>query len=175
MWNWSVTSENTRLYYERWHKNKTQIQITIVITLLKLIDNNTSTPKLHVLRYEKNNVDAVLINFPLLQLTSQRINKLPVIMMIESDRSVISDFSFTTDLSHLMLTLPWMISCSVQVTVFAFKICSMHKVLASFQTKNWTTCLVKKSIAKRYDCDVIVSQKFWLCLFVLHLMSVISK
>ena len=87
-------------------KRKTQIQITIVITLLKLIDNNTSTPKLHVLRYEKNNVDAVLINFPLLQLTSQRINTLPVMMMIESDRSVISDFSFTTDLSHLMLTLP---------------------------------------------------------------------
>ena len=87
-------------------KRKTQIQITIVITLLKLIDNNTSTLKLHVLRYEKNNVDAVLINFPLLQLTSQRINTLPVIMMIESDRSVISDFSFTTDLSHLMLTLP---------------------------------------------------------------------
>ena len=24
MWNWSVTSENTRLYYERLHKNKTQ-------------------------------------------------------------------------------------------------------------------------------------------------------
>ena len=88
-------------------KRKTQIQITIVITLLKLIDNNTSTPKLHVLRYEKNNVDAVLINFPLLQLTSQRINTLPVIMMIDhADRSVISYFSFTTDLSHLMLTLP---------------------------------------------------------------------
>ena len=53
---------------------------------------------------KKNNVDAVLINFPLLQLTSQRINTLPVIMMIESDRSVISNtFSFETDLSHLML------------------------------------------------------------------------
>ena len=85
---------------------------------------------------KKNNVAAVLINFPLLQLTSQRINTLPVIMMIESDRSVISDVSFTTDLSHLMLTLPRMISCFVQVSVFAFKRCSMHKVLASFQTKN---------------------------------------
>ena len=51
---------------------------------------------------KKNNVAAVLINFPLLQLTSQRINTLPVIMMIESDRSVISD-TFETDLSHLML------------------------------------------------------------------------
>ena len=88
-------------------KRKTQIQITIVITLLKLIDKNTSTPKLHVLKYEKNNVDAVLfINFPLLQVTSQRITTLPVIMMIDSNGPVISDFSFTTDLSHLMLTLP---------------------------------------------------------------------
>ena len=88
-------------------KRKTQIQITIVITLLKLIDKNTSTSKLHVLKYEKNNVDAFLfINFPLLQVTSQRITTLPVIMMIDSNGPVISDFSFTTDLSHLMLKLP---------------------------------------------------------------------
>ena len=75
-------------------KLNTQIQITILITLLKLIDKNTSTPKLHVLRYERKSVDAVLINFPLLQLTSQRINTLPVMTMIESDRSVISDIFY---------------------------------------------------------------------------------
>lgn len=72
----------------------TDWQITIVITLLKLIDKNTSTPKLHVLRYERKGVDAVLVNFPLLQLTSQRTNTLPVMMMIESDRSVISDIFY---------------------------------------------------------------------------------
>ena len=61
------------------------------------MDKNTSTPKLHVLKYEKNNVDAFLfINFPLLQVTSQRITTLPVIMMIDSNGPVISDFSFTT-------------------------------------------------------------------------------
>ena len=84
MWNWSVTPESTRLYYERLHKNKTQNANTDNNSNnSKLIDKNTSTPKLHVLRYKGKSVDAVLINFPFLQLTSQRINALPVIMMIE--------------------------------------------------------------------------------------------